>query len=208
MYKPLGCYLRGFSFFIIKTDFFGEFVVCFLVILPETKFYFMSEMQWYVMYTTSRAEKKVANRLREKGLEVYLPIIEELRQWSDRKKKVQKALFNGYLFVKTAKSNLWEALQVPGAVKFVNFAGEYATVRQKEIDAIHRVLETGVAVETDNSDIEEGEMVRILGGPLQGMEGECINKGNKDYFIIRIPGINQNVMVNIPRKFLEVIQEM
>jgi transcription antitermination factor NusG len=168
----------------------------------------MSEMQWYVMYTTSRAEKKVANRLREKGLEVYLPIIEELRQWSDRKKKVQKALFNGYLFVKTAKSNLWEALQVPGAVKFVNFAGEYATVRQKEIDVIHRVLETGVAVETDNSDIEEGELVRILGGPLQGMEGECINKGNKDYFIIRIPGINQNVMVNIPRKFLEVIQEM
>ena len=166
----------------------------------------MSEMQWYVMYTTSRAEKKVATRLREKGIEVYLPMIEELRQWSDRKKKVQKALFNGYLFVKTAKTNLWEILQVPGAVKFVNFAGEHATVRQQEIDAIKRVLETGVAVETDNTEIEEGEQVKILGGPLQGMVGECVNKGNKDYFIIRIPGINQNVMVNIPRKFLEVIK--
>lgn len=165
----------------------------------------MSDLQWFVMYTTSRAEKKVAQRLREKGLEVYLPMVEELRQWSDRKKKVQKALFNGYLFVKTSKVSLWEALQVPGAVKFVHFAGEHATVRQTEIDTIQRILETGVAVETDNSEIENGEQVKILGGPLEGMEGECVNKGNKDYFIIRVPGIHQNVMVNIPRKFLEVI---
>ena len=198
---------QGFFFFLWSDrNPFKGIVVEFLVILPESKIYFMSEMQWYVMYTTSRAEKKVANRLKEKGLEVYLPMTEELRQWSDRKKKVQKALFNGYLFVKTFKANLWEALQVPGAVKFVNFAGEHATVRQQEIDTIQRVLETGVAVETDNSEIEEGEQVKILGGPLQGMEGECINKGNKDYFIIRIPGINQNVMVNIPRKYLEVIK--
>ncbi|PRY85739.1 UpxY family transcription antiterminator [Mongoliibacter ruber] len=165
----------------------------------------MNDLQWFVMYTTSRAEKKVAQRLREKGLEVYLPMVEELRQWSDRKKKVQKALFNGYLFVKTSKTNLWEALQVPGAVKFVHFAGEHATVRQTEIDTIQRILETGVAVETDNSEIESGEQVKILGGPLEGMEGECVNKGNKDYFIIRVPGIHQNVMVNIPRKYLEVI---
>lgn len=165
----------------------------------------MSDFQWFVLYTTSRAEKKVAQRLRENGLEVFLPMVEELRQWSDRKKKVQKALFNGYLFVKTVKANLWEALQVPGAVKFVHFAGEHATVREEEINTIKRILETGVAVETDGSDIEEGQQVKILGGPLEGMQGECVNKGNKDYFIIRIPGINQNMMVNIPRKFLEVI---
>lgn len=165
----------------------------------------MSELKWYVLYTTSRAEKKVAERLREKGLEVYLPIIEELRQWSDRKKKVQKALFNGYLFVKTSRANLWESLQVPGAVKFVHFAGEHATVRQEEIETIQRILETGVAVETESGEIEKGQSVKIIGGALEGMEGECINKGNKDYFIIRIPGIAQNMLVNIPRKFLQVV---
>lgn len=165
----------------------------------------MTELNWYVLYTSSRAEKKVAQRLQEKGLEVFLPMIEELRQWSDRKKKIQKALFNGYLFVKINRIQLWDALQVPGAVKFVNFAGEHATVRQQEIDTIRRILETGVAVETDNSEIEEGQQVRILGGPLQGMEGECVNKGNKDYFIIRVPGINQSMLINIPRKFLEVL---
>ncbi|UJP63535.1 UpxY family transcription antiterminator [Mongoliitalea daihaiensis] len=165
----------------------------------------MSDLNWFVLYTTSRAEKKVAQRLQEKGLEVYLPLIEELRQWSDRKKKVQKALFNGYLFVKTSRTNLWESLQVPGAVKFVHFAGEHATVREEEIKTIQRILETGVAVETESGEIEKGQLVKIVGGALEGMEGECINKGNKDYFIIRIPGIAQNMLVNLPRKFLQVM---
>ena len=72
----------------------------------------MVDLKWYVMYTTSRSEKKVADRLAERGWEVYLPIVEELRQWSDRKKKVQRPLFNAYVFVKTEGNKLWECLQV------------------------------------------------------------------------------------------------
>ncbi len=161
---------------------------------------------WYVMYTAPRAEKKVFTRLKEKGITVYLPLIEELRQWSDRKKKVERPLFNGYLFVKIPREKLWEALQVNGAVKFVNFAGEHAMIREEEIEAIRRVIATGVAVEVETAPIDKGEAVKILGGPLAGFEGECVKKSNKDYFIIRIPGINQSMMVNIPRKFLEVIK--
>jgi transcription termination/antitermination protein NusG len=159
-------------------------------------------MNWFVLYTTSRAEKKVAERIEEKGIEVYLPMVEEVRQWSDRKKKVRKALFNGYVFVKITKDKLYELLQVPGAVKFVNFSGEHATIREEDINMIKRIVETGVAVEIDNTEIEMGQYVKILGGALEGMEGECINKGNKDYFIIRIPGIHQNMIINVPRKFL------
>jgi transcriptional antiterminator NusG len=167
----------------------------------------MEELKWFVMYTTSRAEKKVADRLRERGWEVYLPMVEELRQWSDRKKKVQKALFNGYVFVKTNRTKLWECLQVPGAVKFVNFAGQHATVRDEEIALIERLLTTGVAIETDSGVIEPGEKVKVIGGALQDMTGEVIEKGNKDYFLIRIPGIYQNMLVSIPRHFLQVMDD-
>ncbi|WP_192346225.1 UpxY family transcription antiterminator [Algoriphagus sp. Y33] len=167
----------------------------------------MEELKWFVMYTTSRSEKKVADRLKEKGVEIYLPMIEELRQWSDRKKKVQRAMFNGYVFVKTHRNQLWECLQVPGAVKFVNFSGQHATVREEDLDIIKRVIETGVGVESDGSTIDPGEKVRVIGGPLQNMTGEVIEKGNKDYFLIRIPGIYQNLLINVPRKFLEVTNE-
>lgn len=57
-------------------------------------------------------------------------------------------------------------------LKFVNFSGEHTTVRQEEIDTIQRILDTGVAIETDGSEIGKGEQVEILGGPFQGMEGE------------------------------------
>ncbi|AKP50069.1 UpxY family transcription antiterminator [Cyclobacterium amurskyense] len=163
------------------------------------------KLNWYVMYTAPRAEKKVALRLKEKGTEVYLPLIEEIRQWSDRKKKIQKPLFNGYIFVHTSKERLWESLQVSGAVKFINFSGEHSFIHQDEIDTIQRIIETGVSVEVETDNIEKGEMVKILGGPLQGFQGECIKKSNQDYFIIRIPSINQSMLVNVPRKFLEII---
>lgn len=165
----------------------------------------MEDLKWYVMYTASRSEKKVADRLKENGFEVYLPLIEELRQWSDRKKKVQRAMFNGYVFVKTQRSKLWECLQVPGAVKFVHFAGEHAVVREEDLDIIKLVVETGVGVETDGSVIEPGEKVKVIAGPLQHMSGEVIERGNKDYFLIRIPGIYQNMLLSVPRKFLEKI---
>ena len=165
----------------------------------------MEELKWFVMYTTSRSEKKVTDRLRENGFEVYLPLIEELRQWSDRKKKVQRAMFNGYVFVKTRRDKLWECLQVPGAVKFVHFSGQHATIREEDLEIIKRVIETGVGVESDGSTIDPGEKVIEIGGPLQNMTGEVIEKGNKDYFLVRIPGIYQNLLISVPRKFLEVI---
>ncbi len=164
----------------------------------------MQELKWYVMYTTSRAEKKVAERLVEAGVEVFLPMVEVLRQWSDRKKKVQKALFNGYVFVKTDRNNLWNCLQIPGAVKFVNFSGVPATIRDEDVEMIQRLVATGVSIETDGSEISPGEKVKVIGGSLEDMVGECIEKGNKDYFLIRIPGIYQNLLVSIPRKFLQV----
>jgi transcriptional antiterminator NusG len=166
----------------------------------------MQELKWYVMYTTSRAEKKVAERLVEAGVEVFLPMVEVLRQWSDRKKKVQKALFNGYVLVNTDRNNLWNCLQIPGAVKFVNFSGVPATIRDEDVEMIQRLVATGVSIETDGSEISPGEKVKVIGGSLEDMVGECIEKGNKDYFLIRIPGIYQNILVSIPRKFLQVIE--
>jgi len=124
----------------------------------------MQELKWYVMYTRSRAEKKVADMLVEEGVEVYLPMVEVLRQWSDRKKKVQKALFNGYVFVKTNRNNLWNCLKIPGAVKFVHFSGEHAIIRDEDLEIIQRVVATGVAIETDGSEIGPGEKVKVIGG--------------------------------------------
>ena len=61
---------------------------------------------WYAVYTTSRAEKKVKQRLDESGIENYLPLRTEIRIWSDRKKKVSLPLIPGYIFVRIAVEDM------------------------------------------------------------------------------------------------------
>ena len=45
---------------------------------------------WYAVYTKPRAEKKAALALTELGIEHYLPLQTSIKQWSDRKKKVEE----------------------------------------------------------------------------------------------------------------------
>ncbi|MDX1426779.1 MAG: transcription termination/antitermination NusG family protein [Salegentibacter mishustinae] len=50
-------------------------------------------MSWYVLYTKPRTEKRVAESLEQMGVEVYCPLITEIKQWKDRKKKLKTPLF-------------------------------------------------------------------------------------------------------------------
>ena len=59
----------------------------------------MDENPWYAVYTKSRYEKKLADNLREKGIEAYVPLRKVVRQWSDRKKLVAEPLIRSYCFV-------------------------------------------------------------------------------------------------------------
>ena len=55
--------------------------------------------RWYACYTRSRHEKRVAERLRQRGHTVFLPLVERVRQWHDRKKRVPWPLFPSYVFL-------------------------------------------------------------------------------------------------------------
>lgn len=59
---------------------------------------------WYVLYTAPRAEKKVEERLRERGVECYLPLHRSPQVWSDRVKMVDKPLFISYVFVRSTET--------------------------------------------------------------------------------------------------------
>ena len=59
----------------------------------------IEDKKWLVVKTKANAEKKVAERLTLKDIEVYLPLYTTMKQWSDRKKKVQKPLISSTVFV-------------------------------------------------------------------------------------------------------------
>jgi len=62
-------------------------------------------MNWYVLYTKPKWEKRAAEQLSKFGINCYCPMIKKVQQWSDRKKKVEVPLFNHYLFVQIAEKD-------------------------------------------------------------------------------------------------------
>lgn len=74
---------------------------------------------WHALYVRSRCEKKVLSQLEDMGIQAYLPIISTVKQWSDRRKKVQEPLFKSYVFVFSNDKQYVSILNVYGVVKFV-----------------------------------------------------------------------------------------
>ena len=82
------------------------------------------ERAWYAVYTNSRAEKRVSERISEMGIETFLPLQKTLRQWSDRKKLVEKPLISSYVFVKAVPKEFFPIRTTDGVVKFIMIQGK------------------------------------------------------------------------------------
>ena len=62
-------------------------------------------LPWYAIQTRYRFERKAAAQLQNKGIETFLPVIEESHRWSDRQKVISVPLFSGYVFVRLEPSS-------------------------------------------------------------------------------------------------------
>ncbi len=149
-------------------------------------------MKWYVLYTKPRNEKKVTALLAEKGIDVYCPLKEEVRQWSDRKKKVAEPVFKSYVFVQLEdyKKDSIEVLLTPGVVRFLWWNGGPGVVRSSEIQAIKSFLNDYKDAEI-TVELKTGQNIRVTEGPLKDAEGKILMiKGNKAILHLRTLGLN------------------
>lgn len=157
---------------------------------------------WYALYTKSRTEKKLAERLQRKGFEVYAPTQTVYRQWSDRKKKVQEPLFKSYVFIKFDLRLREEVLQTPGAVAVVYWLRKPAIIRQEEIDAIKEFLEDYENIEVENISFEPGEALRVKVGGLQDKEGIVIRQ-SRHRVTLQLSQLGMVLTAEVPKSQVE-----
>lgn len=124
---------------------------------------------WYVLITKPRHEKKVASRLESLGVEVYCPVKKELRQWSDRKKKVEVPVLPSMVLVNLKESERNLVFKVAGVVRYMFWLGKPAVVRNDEIEALQKALKSGYNV-LDIEKISVGDTIEIDG--IGGMRKE------------------------------------
>jgi transcription antitermination factor NusG len=152
---------------------------------------------WYALQTRSHHEKKVATELEGKGVSVYLPLIQQVRRWSDRRKIIHVPLFPCYAFVHTACLSRARsaAFQVWGVLGFVGPNKQGLPVPDVEIENVRRLL-TGKTALTPHAFLEVGQRVRIRGGSLDGVEGILLASGGAR-LVISVSAIHQSLSISI-----------
>lgn len=149
-------------------------------------------MSWYVLYTAARAEKKVEERLKDLGVEVYLPIHRTKRKWSDRVKVVDLPLFSSYVFVCIPEHKLRDLLQVYGVSRIVFYLGRPAIVKDYEIDAIKEFL----YIAENRQIVSVGDTVQILSGALESKQGEVM-RVESDRVILFLEELGAKIYVSL-----------
>ncbi len=160
---------------------------------------------WYAFYTRSRSEKQVLLRLQEAGFNVYLPLITRVKQWSDRKKKVQEPLIRSYVFVRIVESKIPEILKDSGVIFVLKFLGHPAIVKENEIRNL-KILTAGESDRVSLIPIEkmiEGTRVKVVKGAFSGLEGEYLRMKGKFRVIVKMETLGTVISVDIPGNFIE-----
>ncbi|MGC1473617.1 MAG: UpxY family transcription antiterminator [Psychroserpens sp.] len=130
-----------------------------------------SKKNWYVLMTKPKSEKKVAERLKRMGVQVYCPMKIEVRQWSDRKKKVEVPVLPSTVFVKLEDSNRSIVFNVPGAVRYLFWLGQAAIVPSHEIEILEAAIQSAFQI-VDVQEIRPGDTIEIKGlGVLDKQKG-------------------------------------
>ncbi|MEL2403413.1 transcription termination/antitermination NusG family protein [Escherichia coli] len=99
---------------------------------------------WYLLRCRQNYWKTIQQNLNEAGLKTCCPLILERRRRSDKKnayRLINSPAFPGYIFVRFNPANIHTTAikRIPGAMDFVRFGYEIATISQAEIEALKLV---------------------------------------------------------------------
>ena len=155
-------------------------------------------LRWYALHTRARHEKTVERRLRDQGMETFLPVTTEMHRWSDRTKKVEVPLFSCYVFVRCALSteDRTRVHRVESVHGFVGSRGASLPIPDQQIESIQKVL-TQSAPWRSYPFLKVGQRVRVRGGAMDGVEGVFLSENGDHSLIISVEAIQRSMAVRI-----------
>jgi transcription antitermination factor NusG len=154
---------------------------------------------WYALHTRARSEKAVAHQLQERGVTTFLPLVTEVRRWTDRKKIVQLPLFSCYLFVKFAENDSCTRIQLfrcNGVFGLVSMDNRPVPVPDEQISALKKIVVAKLPI-SEYPLPRIGEKVRIRGGSLDGVQGVLVSRSGNRKLVISINAINRALCISV-----------
>jgi transcription antitermination factor NusG len=157
---------------------------------------------WYALYTRHQHERSVAAHLESRGFSTLCPTYMEIRQWRDRKKEITLPVFPCYVFIQGGIERQISLLSTPGVHSIVCTGKIPAPIGDDEIAAIRRAMDHSIALEPAPF-IREGEFVRVICGPLRGVEGVVQRRKDAMRLIISVEILGRSASVEIQSHEIE-----
>ena len=165
--------------------------------------------RWYVALVRMHHEKKVAERLNKMGIENFVPVQQELHQWSDRRKMVESVLLPMMIFVHVDPKERKEVLSFSTVSRYMVLRGESspAVIPDEQMARFRFMLDySEEAVSMSTTLLARGEKVRVIKGPLTGLVGELVNVDGKSKIAVRL-NLLGCACVDMPIGYVEATSE-
>lgn len=156
----------------------------------------VASASWFALRTKARHEKQVRDRLEAHGFEPLLPLVTRLSQWKDRRKEVELPLFSGYCFARFRWNDRLTVANVTGVVSIVGAGPRPERIPDEEIEAIRALMVSRLSYGA-HPYLEEGMMVEVTRGPLEGIRGVLVRKEKRHRLVISVHLIKQAAAVEI-----------
>ena len=162
----------------------------------------MNEQLWLVCHTKPRCEKKFAALMAAEKFEHYLPLIESVRRYAQQTKRFTKPLFPGYVFARVPTEKKARIYQQDLLARAITVDDEASFLHQ--LATVKTVVASGFEASVMPL-LTKGRRVRIVGGPLHGVEGFVDNPAQPEGVVIAIDVLQQGLRVKVPADQLQAL---
>jgi len=159
---------------------------------------------WFAVTVRPQHEKAVAAQLTAKGLEGYVPVYRARRHWSDRLQTVELPLFSRYVFARFQPDERVSVVTIPSVTSIVSICGKPCAIDEGEIEAIRRMLASGMPV-APWPFLKIGQRVRISGGSMDNLEGILVREKTCYRVVVNVQLLNRAVSVEIDRNQVKAV---
>jgi transcription antitermination factor NusG len=152
----------------------------------------------------SRHEKRIASHCDRIGIEQFLPLYNSQRSWKNRTVvDLQMPLFPNYIFVRLLPQDHGPLMRLPGLLSTVGNASGPIAIPDLDMELLRRIIDCKTI--EPHPRVGKGDRVRVMKGPLAGLVGVVLKKGNGVRFIVTLEMISKSLSLQIDASALEHI---
>ena len=158
-----------------------------------------TQKNWFALYIKPQHEFKAKDELEKLSIQNYLPIVTKIKQWSDRKKKIDEPLLKGYIFIFADEKERLNSLENRCVVKCVSDHGRPAKIPDWQITNLKNMLShKGEFMVLER--LVKGLKVEIVEGPFKGVQGVVQQTETQNQLAVTIELLNRSVIVHLPQE--------